>query len=125
MVRLTQFVGRRSQLHFGKAMFGQALKLLRRTQGLNQSALAKQLGVSRSYISELESNNRTPSLDLLHRYSDVFKVPVSSLVFFAEALQEKESVAGRLDQAKGVIARKIIGLLTALDVDSDAELEDG
>lgn len=103
-------------------MFGQALKLLRRYQGLNQSALAKKLGVSRSYISELESGNRTPSLDLLSRYADIFNIPVSSLVFFAEALQDKENLSGRLEKAKGVIAKKIIALLTVLDVDSEVEL---
>ncbi len=103
-------------------MFGQALKLLRRYQGLNQSALAKKLSVSRSYISELESGNRTPSLDLLSRYADVFNIPVSSLVFFAEALEDKENLSSRLEKAKGVIAKKIIALLTVLDVDSEEEL---
>lgn len=103
-------------------MFGEALKLLRRYQGLNQSTLAKELGVSRSYISELESGNRTPSLDLLNRYADVFNIPTSSLVFFAEALQDNENLSGRLEKAKGVIAKKIIALLTILDVDSEVEL---
>ncbi len=103
-------------------MFGQALKLLRRYQGFNQSALAKKLSVSRSYISELESGNRTPSLDLLSRYADVFNIPVSSLVFFAEALEDKENLSSRLEKAKGVIAKKIIALLTVLDVDSEEEL---
>ncbi len=103
-------------------MFGHALKLLRRYQGLNQSDLARKLGVSRSYISELESGNRTPSLDLLSRYADIFNIPVSSLVFFAEALQDKENLSNRLEKAKGVVAKKIIALLTVLDVDSEAEL---
>jgi len=105
-----------------KNMFGQALKLLRRHQGLNQSALAKELGISRSYISELESGNRSPSLDLLNRYADTFNIPVSSLVFFAEALQDRENLSGRLNKAKGIIARKIIAILTILDIDSEVEL---
>ena len=103
-------------------MFGQALKLLRRFQGLNQSVLAEKLGVSRSYISELESGNRTPSLDLLNRYADIFNIPVSSLVFFAESLEDKDNLPSRLAAAKGVIAKKIITLLTLLDVDSEIEL---
>lgn len=103
-------------------MFGQALKLLRRHHGLNQSTLARNLGVSRSYISELESGNRTPSLDLLNRYANIFDIPVSSLVFFAEALEDKISAPSRLAKAKGVIAKKIIALLMALDIDSEVEL---
>jgi transcriptional regulator with XRE-family HTH domain len=106
-------------------MFGQALKLLRRHQGMKQATLAGKLGVSRSYVSELESGNRTPSLDLLSRYADVFDVPVSSLVFFAEALDDKASLRGRLDRAKGVIAKKVIALLTLLDIDGEEELEGG
>lgn len=103
-------------------MFGQALKLLRRSQDLNQDTLASKLGISRSYISELESGNRTPSLDLLERYAAAFKIPVSSLVFFAEALQDRQGLSGRLEKAKGVIARKIIALLTVLDANEDGEL---
>ncbi|MEO0417984.1 MAG: helix-turn-helix transcriptional regulator [Pseudomonadota bacterium] len=103
-------------------MFGQALKLLRRYQGLNQSTLAAKLGVSRSYVSELESGNRTPSFDLLNRYADVFEVPVSSLVFFAEALEADKQEIGRLNRAKGVIAKKIIAILTLLDIDSELDM---
>ncbi len=103
-------------------MFGQALKLLRRYQGLNQVALAKKLGVSRSYISELEGGNRTPSLELLGRYADVFNIPISSLVFFAEALEDKENLSNRLERAKGSVAKKVIALMTLLDADSEIEL---
>ena len=103
-------------------MFGQALKLLRRYQGLNQSNLAKQLGVSRSYVSELESGNRTPSLDLLSRYADVFNVPVSSLVFFAEALEDKENLTSRLDKAKGVIEKVVDRYVAHLRLNQDGVL---
>ena len=103
-------------------MFGQALKMLRRSHDLNQVALAEKLSVSRSYISELESGNRTPSLDLLDRYADVFNIPVSSLVFFAEALRDPSDLSGRLEKAKGVIARKVIALLTLLDTDGEESL---
>lgn len=128
VVQPSTFVGCRSQLHTNEPthsednMFGQALKLLRRYQGLNQSALAEKLDISRSYISELESGNRTPSLELLGRYADIFKIPVSSLVFFAEALEDKENISGRLNAAKGIIAKKIIALLMLLDADSEIEL---
>ena len=105
-------------------MFSQTLKLLRRYQGLNQATLAEKLGISRSYISEIESGKRTPSTDLLGRYAEVFNIPLSSLVFFAEALQDQENISGRLEKAKGVIAKKIIAILTILDVDSDEDLQD-
>lgn len=96
-------------------MFGKALRLLRRSHDLKQQELATRLKVSRSYISELESGNRTPSYDLLERYAETFKIPVSSLIFFAEALEDKSDVTKRLNRAKGIIARKIISMLQFLD----------
>jgi len=96
-------------------MFGKALRLLRRTHDLNQKDLATKLGVSRSYVSELESGNRTPSYDLLERYAGTFKIPVSSLVFFAEALNNKSDTASHLKNAKGIIAKKVINMLAILD----------
>jgi len=96
-------------------MFGNALRLLRRSHDLKQQELATTLKVSRSYISELESGNRTPSYDLLERYADTFNIPVSSLVFFAETLNNENDGASRIENAKGVIARKIINMLEILD----------
>lgn len=110
-----------SQLHFtdwGNIVFGQALKILRRSQELNQAELAERLGVSRSYISELESGNRTPSFELLEKYAGVFDVPLSSLIFFAEGLKEPEALEGRLEKAKGVIAKKIIALLSVIEANA-------
>jgi len=96
-------------------MFGKALRLLRRSHDLKQHDLASKLNISRSYISELESGSRTPSYDLLERYADTFKIPVSSLVFFAEALTGKAKTGSRLADAKGVIARKVLNMLEFLD----------
>ena len=100
-------------------MFGKALRLLRRSHDLKQRELATKLDISRSYVSELESGNRTPSLDLLDRYAQTFKIPVSSLVFFAEALEEKSEIGTKLNNAKGAIARKIINMLQFLDEKDD------
>lgn len=99
-------------------MFGKALRLLRRSHDLNQQELAARLEISRSYISELESDNRTPSYDLLQKYAQTFKIPVSSLVFFAEALDDKANANKRLSKAKGIIAKKIINMLQFLDDES-------
>lgn len=102
-------------------MFGNALRLLRRSHDLKQQDLALKLDVSRSYISELESGNRTPSYDLLERYAANFNIPVSSLVFFAEALNDQSSCNSRLHNAKGLIARKILNMLEILDDGDEAD----
>ncbi len=67
-------------------MLNKALRLLRVFHDLKQKDLAEKLGVSKSYISEIESGNKTPTLALLERYTEVFEVPTSSILFLAENL---------------------------------------
>lgn len=61
-----------------------ALKLLRTSHDLSQKELAQKLEISKSYLSEIESAKKTPSLALLSCYGQVFQVPVSSILFLAE-----------------------------------------
>lgn len=63
---------------------GEALRLMRRINGLSQKDLADELGISPTYVSELERDNRDPSLSVIKRYAEFFEIPVSSLLLFAE-----------------------------------------
>lgn len=67
-------------------MLNRALKLLRTYHQLTQVELAKRLGISNSYLSEIESGDKTPPLDLLEKYSGIFKMPMSSILLFSESL---------------------------------------
>lgn len=67
-------------------MINRALRLLRTFSDLSQKELASQLGISNSYISEIESGIKQPTLDLIYKYADHFKVPASSIVLFSEKL---------------------------------------
>jgi len=69
-------------------MLHRALKLLRTFHQLSQVELAKRLGISNSYLSEIESGSKSPSVDLLDQYSVVFKLPLSSILLFSEQLEE-------------------------------------
>ncbi|MDP2761346.1 MAG: helix-turn-helix transcriptional regulator [Sideroxyarcus sp.] len=69
-------------------MLNRALKLLRTFHQLSQVELAKRLGISNSYLSEIESGSKSPSVDLLDQYSVVFKLPLSSILLFSEQLEE-------------------------------------
>lgn len=70
-------------------MYSEALRLLRSFHQINQSDLASSLEISRSYLSELESGKKTPSLDLLQRYASFFNIPLSTLIFFSEASSDE------------------------------------
>lgn len=68
-------------------MLHRALKLLRTFHQLSQVELAKRLGISNSYLSEIESGRKSPSVDLLDQYSEIFKLPLSSILLFSEQLE--------------------------------------
>jgi transcriptional regulator with XRE-family HTH domain len=84
---------------------GAALRSLRVFHDLSQTDAAAKLEISKSFLSELESGKKEPTLALLSRYAEVFVVPLSSLLFFAEHIGADASAA-----ATG-IAPKVLRLL--------------
>lgn len=85
----------------------QALKVVRQYHNINQTQLAGKLSISTSYLSELESGKKEPTLDILQRYSDVFNVPLSSLVVFSETLEGTHNVS----KARSFISKKMVKIL--------------
>jgi transcriptional regulator with XRE-family HTH domain len=77
---------------------GRALKLVRSFHDISQSDLASELNISRSYLSEVESGKKTPSMDLLTEYAKHFSVPLSSLVIISEGFEE-EKLSGKVKKA--------------------------
>lgn len=66
---------------------GEALKLLRIINGYKSKELAYMLQLSQSYVSELENDKKQPTMEVLEKYSKVFKMKKSSLFLFAESLE--------------------------------------
>src|SRR3954454_14045388 len=85
---------------------GSALRSLRVFHDLSQTEAAEKLHISKSYISEIESGRKEPTLTLLTQYSTVFAVPLSSLLFFAEQMETRPGIS-----IGDVIAPKILRLL--------------
>lgn len=98
-------------------MINEALRLIRVFHDLKQVELAEKLGVSKSHISEIEKGNKSPSLDLIQRYATEFKIPVSSIMFFAEELPNAKSG----DKIRSKIAGKVIDILRFVERKADAE----
>lgn len=88
-------------------MLHEALRLIRVYHDLSQTQLSYELGVSNSHLSEIESGKKTPSLDLLGKYSTRFDIPLSSLLFFSESL-DKPRVTDKLRLS---VAKKVVSLL--------------
>jgi transcriptional regulator with XRE-family HTH domain len=62
----------------------EALRLMRTYHSLKQSALAKMLDIGKSYLSQIENGQKPVSIAILQRYVQVFDIPTSSILFFAE-----------------------------------------
>jgi len=98
-------------------MINEALRLIRVFHDLKQFELAERLGISKSHISEIEKGSKTPSLDLIGRYSQEFRIPVSAIMFFAEELP----TAKRGDTAQTKVASKVVDLLKFIERKADVE----
>jgi len=93
-------------------MLNRALKLLRTYHQFTQIELAKRLGISNSYLSEIETGGKTPGIDLLEKYADLFKMPISSIMLFSERMSVPGKTSGRVRIAA---ADKILRLLEWID----------
>lgn len=70
-------------------MIARALRLIRAFHRLKQTELADKLEISNSYLSEIEGGVKSPSVELLGKYAELFRIPVSTLLLFSERLHEK------------------------------------
>lgn len=69
-------------------MFGTTLKQLRHIFGYTGVEMSNKLDISNSYLSEIENNKKTPSLQLLQSYSKVFNIKLSTLILLSEKTNE-------------------------------------
>ena len=56
---------------------GQKMKEYRLSHGLSQKQLAKRLGISRPYMSEIESNKRSMSVKTISNFTDKLDITLS------------------------------------------------
>lgn len=92
-------------------MLGEALRLIRVYHDLKQKEAAERVGVSTSYISEIERGTKTPTLEVIEKYSRQFDIPVSSIMFFSESLER----GGSMDTARTFVAGKVLALMQFLE----------
>ena len=74
-------------------MFGEELRKAREAAGLTQEKLSFEAGLDRTYISLLENDKHSPSLDVLLRICDAVGVTASELI-------------ARVERSQGVLKHK-------------------
>jgi DNA-binding XRE family transcriptional regulator len=92
-------------------MLAHALRSIRIFHDLNQVEAAKCLHISRSYLSEIESGAKKPTLQLIQRYAETFSLPASSILFFSENIGKP----GAHQYARRFVAKKILALMRFLE----------
>ena len=95
-------------------MHGQALKLIRQFHNIRQGKLATDIGISNSYLSEIESGKKEVTLDLLKKYSEYFNIPISSLMLFSEKLEDN-SIAEKFRVGFAAKLKQIMEWVVAKD----------
>lgn len=97
-------------------MIGKSLKRLRSIYGFKASDFSEKLGISPSYLSEIENEKKQPNLDLLQKYADIFQIKLSSLILIAETYDEAET------QGKGdnFIGKMMIRLIEKMSFDEES-----
>lgn len=102
-------------------MLGTALRCIRVFHDLKQGEAASKLGISRSYLSEIESGAKEPTLQILQRYAEVFEVPLSSILFFSENIGRPAAIS----DTHRFVAGKIVALMRYLEARAarDAHVE--
>lgn len=71
-------------------MIGDVLKRTRAIYGYKATEMSSALGISASYLSEIENNKKQPSLELLGKYANIYGVRLSSLILLSEKIEDAE-----------------------------------
>jgi transcriptional regulator with XRE-family HTH domain len=69
-------------------MLGEELYNARINAGMTQEMLSHKAGVDRSYISQLENNKWSPTVEILFRLCDALGIKVSELMARVEATRK-------------------------------------
>lgn len=88
-------------------MMNEALRLVRVFHDLNKTQAAERVGLSKSYVTELERGDKKVTLEVLQKYATAFSVPLSSLMFFAEQAAD----GAPSEKVRTAVAGKVVKML--------------
>ena len=61
---------------------GLAVKTLRKNKGLTQGNFCEMVGITQSYLSQVENGNKEPSIDVVKKIADALGTPMPVLFWF-------------------------------------------
>lgn len=90
---------------------GQSIKQLRKEQGISQKEFAKQVKISQTYLSLVESGKRGCGIHFLELIAKKLNVPLPALFWFASEKEDYPNAVSHYDSIKPVIDNLIKSLL--------------
>lgn len=72
-------------------MLGEELRKARNKAGLTQEQVAAKARISREYVSQLERNRQSPTVDMLLRVCRILGVPAARIIERVEAATSRAS----------------------------------
>lgn len=92
-------------------MIGEALRLLRIFNGYKSAELAQKIEISQSYVSEIENNKKQPTMEILDKYAAIFDMKKSTLLLFAESLEDDIEINSNKKQKVAQAGMKLLKIL--------------
>lgn len=88
--------------------YGKAVSVVRTAKGLSQKGLAELIGKTPSYISRIEDNKRTPSLDVVNLICERLSVPVTLFMLLGKKYEDMDEIDRSLLNELGTKLLQII-----------------
>ena len=95
-------------------MIGTALRSIRNIYGLSAKEVSDSIGISPSFLSEVESGKKTPTLETLEKLSALYEIRVSTLLYIAEEIKDDSVTSGIRKSMK----EHALSILRRIEMDS-------
>ena len=80
------------RIDYSNVKIGETLKVIRKVNSINQKEMSKIVGVSQSYLSEIESGKKEASKLILEKYSEEFGIPISYIYMLIEVNSDESKL---------------------------------
>ncbi len=84
-----------------RTVFTENLKFYRKKSGLSQQVLAERCGIATNYLSEIERDQKFPSVETIERLSMELKIPAYILFWDARTAIDSEEINKKRNEEFG------------------------
>jgi len=93
---------------------GQSIKKLRKAKGINQVTFAEFVGITQTYLSQIENGHKEPSTYVLNLISEELEIPLPILFWFSV---EETDIIPKKKQAFKTLKPAVDALLKEFFID--------